>query len=299
MKKMRIPLIIALGVTILGIVLGSFLDLQISTAIASRSNGVGIFISILGPTIGWLGMAAAGGGFLALALQKRYPLWANIGFYILAAGCYIAGVYFAGKEYFSSHGFENAAPKFVGMLIAAVPLAGGVFLGYRLFKNCDHPYAWVILAVICAVVFVALVPGVTILKEIMHRPRFRTASEIEAVLYHNWWEPCKNYKELMETYHLTSEEFKSYPSGHTAEASVLLVFVTFMPMLNRKLEKIQLPCFFASLAFALLIGFARILAAAHFLSDVSTGLLLIVLFTFIANEIVLRIKKLQPVEEAA
>lgn len=299
MKKMRIPLIVALGVAILGIVLGSFFDLQISTAIASRNNMAGIIISVIGPTVGFLGLAAVGGGYLGVALQKKYPLWANICFYVLAAISYLAGVYFAGQEYFSSHGFDGAAPEFVGMLIAAVPLAGGFYLGYRLFRNCDHPYAWVILTIICAVALITLVGGVTILKGIMHRPRFRTVVDVEAISFHNWWEPCKNYKELMAANNLTSEEFKSYPSGHTAEASVLLITVTFMPLLNQKLEKVQLPCFIIAVAFAMLIGFARILAAAHFLSDVSTGLALTLLFTFIANEIVLHVKKLQPVEQEA
>ncbi len=299
MKKMRIPLLIGLGVAIFGIIMGSFFDLQISTAIASRHNMFAVTVSAIGPTIGFLGLAIPGGGFLALGLSKKYKLWANIGLFVLALICYGASVYFAGKEYFSSHGFAGAAPSIVGYLIAAVPLAGGVFLGFKLFRNTDHPYAWIILLGIVAVAFVVLVPGVTILKEIMHRPRFRTVAEYEGIDFHAWWEPCKDYKSLMQTFGLASEEFKSYPSGHTAEASLPLIFVTFMPLLNKKLEKYQLPCFIGAGAFVLLVALARILAAAHFLSDVSTALALTFLFTFIANEIVIRAKKLQPVEAEA
>ncbi len=299
MKRMRIPLLIAFALAIVGIVVGSFVDLSLSQAIASRGNMFGVTVSTLGPTIGFSGLCIVGGGLLAIALQKKYPLWANILFYVAAAGCYGVSVYYAGKEFFNSHGFSGAAPVWVGYLIALLPLGAAVFLGYKMFKNTDHPYAWIILAIMGGVAFLALVPGVTILKEVMHRPRFRAVVDYPGIEFHAWWEPCKDYKDLMAAYNLLSEEFKSYPSGHTTEASILLIVMTFMPLLNKKLEKYQLYCFFGAYAFVWLIAFARILAAAHFLSDVSTGMALTLFFTLIANEVTIRVKKLQPVEETA
>lgn len=299
MKKMRIPLWIALGVAVLGIVLGSFLDLQLSTAIASRTNMLGITISVIGPTLGFMGLSIIGGGFLGLGLKKDCKVLPRVALIALAVLCYAASVYFAGEEYFNSHGFSGKAPEFVGFLIAAVPLGGGVFLGYKLFHATDNPKAWIILLIMVAVIFLALVPGATVLKSIFHRPRFRSVIEYEHIVFHPWWSPCKNYKDLMAEYSLESEEFKSFPSGHTTEASILIVVSTFMPLINRKLEKIQLGCFIGACCFAALIGFARILAAAHFLSDVSTGAFLTLLFTIIANEVVIHVKKLQPSEVEA
>ena len=63
MKNMRIPLLSALGVAILGIIIGSFLDFQLSSAIASADNGFGLFFSVIGPTIGFCGLSFIGGGF--------------------------------------------------------------------------------------------------------------------------------------------------------------------------------------------------------------------------------------------
>ena len=74
MKNMRIPLIIAWGVAVLGIILGSFLDLSISKAIASSTNGFGLTVSAVGPTIGFAGIAVMGGGFVALALKGKYHM---------------------------------------------------------------------------------------------------------------------------------------------------------------------------------------------------------------------------------
>ena len=84
MKNMRVPLLIAWGVAVLGIILGSFLDLNISSAIASASNGLGLTISAIGPTIGFAGVAAMGGGFVALAIKGKYHIALKILFFVLS-----------------------------------------------------------------------------------------------------------------------------------------------------------------------------------------------------------------------
>ena len=58
-----------------------------------------------------------------------------------------------------------------------------------------------------------------------------------------------------------------------------------------------MPLFLGGSAIVLLVAFARILAAAHFLSDVSTGAVITILLTLIANEVVMRIKALHIEEE--
>ena len=71
---MRFPLIIALSVAIIGIIFGSFFDLQISTAIASANNKFALTVSAIGPTIGFAAVAAMGGGFLALIIKGKYHI---------------------------------------------------------------------------------------------------------------------------------------------------------------------------------------------------------------------------------
>ena len=58
-----------------------------------------------------------------------------------------------------------------------------------------------------------------------------------------------------------------------------------------------MPAFFAACGLVLLVAFARILAAAHFLSDVSWGATIMLTLLLIANEIVMKIKPLQLKEE--
>lgn len=297
MKKMRLPLIIAFAITIVGFVLGSFLDLNISQAIASSTNGFGLAISAISPTIAFVCFCIFGGGLVGLGMQKDRKAWARVLMIIGALAVYGVSVYLAGNEYFGVNGFYKAAPKFVGHLIAAVPLAGGCFIGFRLFKDNKDPYAWVIIVIYIVVIALLLVGPAMTMKNIMHRPRYRVIAATD-IQFHAWWQRCSNYSELMSTYGLTKEEFSSFPSGHASMASFTLVTATILPFVCPKLRKAQIPLFIGAMAFCLLLAFARILAAAHFLSDVSAGLLISVLLTFIANEAIIHVKRFHKQEEA-
>lgn len=298
MKQMRVPLFIALGVALVGIILGSFLDLQISAAVASPTSGFGLFVSCIAPTIGFAAVAAMGGGFIAFAIKGQYPTWLKVLFYIFAAGCYGIAVYYSYGEYFGLNGFYWVAKKWMGLLIAVPIEAAAMVGGYFLFKDYQNKNSWIIFLVVAVTLAVALLGFVTVLKDIFHRPRYRLIM-MGDVEFYNWWQPCKNYKDLMETYSIVKEDFKSFPSGHTSESSVIIVLIAFLPLINKKFEKLQLPLFVCGCLFVFLVGVCRILAAAHFLSDVSMGAFIMMLLTIIANEVVMRIKSLQLEETPA
>ena len=58
-----------------------------------------------------------------------------------------------------------------------------------------------------------------------------------------------------------------------------------------------MPAFYGACGLVVLVALARILAAAHFLSDVSMGATIMLTLLVITNEIVMRIKALQLKEE--
>ena len=295
---MRIPLLVALGVAILGIVLGSFLDLQISTAIASANNGFALTVSAIGPTLGFAGIAFMGGGFVAFIVKGKYPKYMKVLFGVLAACCLGVAIFWPAGEYFGINGFYNEQlDKWLGYIIAFFPATGAMVGGYFAFKDYKNDNLWIIFCICIGVLLVCLAAATPLLKDIIHRPRYRLISTTDKVSFHNWWEPCKEYKDLIESIPTDKDNFKSYPSGHAAEASILFVIITFLPLANKKFEKYQMPLFYCACAFTLLVAFARILAAAHFLSDVSTGITIMLVLLVIANEVVMRIKALQLKEE--
>ncbi len=288
MKNMRIPILSAICVAIFGLIFGSIFDYQLSTAIASPTNGFGLFISVIAPTIGFCGLAFVGGGFFAISF-KQDKMWVKILFIALAVLGLGIGTYFAGKEFFGVNGFYEKAPNIVGYLISFVCATGAEVGGYFVFKDCKNKYAWVSFACVYIVLILVLVVGITGLKSIMHRPRFRTVADGTGLVpFHAWWQRCANYKEYMADFGYASEEFKSFPSGHTGEAAVLVVVSAFIPLADEKLKKYQLPLFIGSCCFVVLVAISRILAAAHYLSDVSMGALITLVFTCIANELLIK-----------
>ena len=298
MKNMRFPLLITWGVAIIGIIFGSFFDLQISTAIASADNGFALTVSAIGPTIGFAAVAAMGGGFVALIVKGKYHIALKILFGILAAACLGVAIFYPAGEYFGINGFYGAAPEWAGYLIVIIPECAAMVGGYFIFKDYQNDKLWIIFCMIVVLLLIALLGIIPRLKDFIHRPRYRGLVQYTDVAFHNWWEPFKEYRDYVNAHpDVPHDNFKSYPSGHTAEASIVLVAFTFLPFANKKFEKIQLPLFIGGCALVLLVALARILAAAHFLSDVSWGATIVLTLIIIANEVTMRIKALQIKEE--
>ena len=291
MKKMRIPLLIALGVAIVGIVFGSFFDLQISKAIASPTNNYALFISAIMPTIGFAVVAAMGGGFIALIIKGKYHIALKVVFGLLAAACFGVSIFYPGGEYFGINGFYNEKLKWLGYVIVIIPEAAAAFGGYLLFKDCKNEKIWIVFCAVIAMLLVALLLVIPTIKDNMHRPRYRALLAYKEISFHNWWQPFKEYGSIKDLY--PHDNFKSFPSGHTAETSIVLVGVTFLPLANKKYEKQQLTLFIAGCCFVLLVALARIMAAAHYLSDVSWGATIVISLLLVTNEIITHIKALQ------
>ena len=303
MKKMRIPLLIALGIAIIGLVLGSFYDLQISQMVADPSNNLALLISAICPTIGFATVAAMGGGFIALIVKGKYHIVLKILFGILAAACFGVAIYYPAGEYFGINGFYGAAQKWVGYLIVILPEAAAAVGGFFLFRNCKNDKMWIIFIAMIVMLCIALIAILPTIKDNMHRPRYRfLISDDNKALYnvefHNWWQKFNGYSDLKktigeETFSKIKDNFKSFPSGHTAETAIILVGATFLPMASEKYEKIQLPAFLGGCALVFIVALARICAAAHYLSDVSMGATIMLALLAITNEIITHIKPLQ------
>ena len=297
MKNMRIPLFISCGIAIIGIILGSFFDLAISKAIASPTNGFALTISAIMPTIGFAAVALMGGGFIAFAVKGQYPLVLKILFYVLAVCCLGVSIYYPQGEYFGINGFYQAAPGWVGYIIVTPIEIASMVGGFFLFKSAENKNMWIIFCTVIVLLLIVLLFIIPTIKDNMRRPRFRYVS-ISDVEFHNWWEPFTEYKEYIAAHpDVAHDHFKSFPSGHTAETSILLVATTFYPLASKKFGNYQLPVFIGSSALVLLVALARIMAAAHYLSDVSWGATITILVTIIANEIIIRIKPLHIEEQ--
>lgn len=291
---MRLPLLIALGVAVVGIIFGSFFDLQISQAIANPNNGFALFISAIMPTVGFATVAAMGGGFIALIIKGKYHIALKVLFGVLAAACFGVSIFYPGGEYFGINGFHHENIKWLGYVIVVIPEGAAAFGGYHLFKDCKNKNIWIVCCAVIIMLLLALLATIPTIKDNMHRPRYRALIAYDGIAFHNWWEPFKEYSWVKDYY--PHDNFKSFPSGHTAETSIVLVGVVFLPLVNEKYEKQQLTLFIAGCCFILLVALARIMAAAHFLSDVSWGATILIGWLTITNEIIAHVKTLHLAE---
>ena len=296
MKK-RFHFYIIGGVLLVGLFLGSFFDLQINSAIFNKTNVFGLIVSSFGMIPGYGCLSLLGGALFYITLKNtEFKTWLKLILYAASAAMFGISIYFLGKDVFSVNGFENKKLYWLGFVIMGVIMCGVFYLGTLLAKKNENPKMWIIILVLAAAIFMALVPGVTLFKSIMHRPRYRVAIYEGYASFHNWWEPCKGYKDTINAYPgvLSKEEFKSFPSGHAGASMVGLITLSYLPLFNKNWMKYQTLLFYVAFGWGLVVMFARMLVGAHFLSDVCVGALLTVIFFYIANEIIIR--KLLPVE---
>lgn len=290
-KKRNLIMLILIGFFLCAFVIGTFFDYQINSEIFSKNNTFGLTISVLEPVISYGIIAFIGGGMIVFGLNKEFKTWMRVLFFVAVAACYGCSVFFAGNEFFGANGFTNKSLMWLGYVMMVPVMAGISFFGYKVTSKSENKNLWLIYLILLAAFVIAIVPGTTLIKVIFHRPRFRSVigSEVE---YYAWYQPCTDYEMQMKTYVLESEEFKSFPSGHSTRAIGLCLFAMFLPYIDNKYEKLVLPLFVGGLAWALLVMFARMLVGAHYLSDVSMGGIITTACMLIASYVLSNIKKL-------
>lgn len=307
--KNRWHFLIAGGILLIGLIFGSIFDYQINEAIFSLKNGFGLVVSSFGMIPGYGTLSFMGGLLTYLALKnKEFKTWLKIILIACSAAMLGCSVYFLGKDVFSVNGFENAKIYWLGFVIMGVLMCPVFYLGYWLGKKNTNPKLWIIILIMAGVIFVALVPGVTLFKSIMHRPRYRFVVHDGLVSFHNWWERFSEYSSLksgegviIDGQFIPKEEFKSFPSGHAAATMCGLILLSYLPLVDKRLMKYQTLLFYAAFGWGLVVMFARSLVGAHFLSDTCFGAIITLVCFYIGNEIVVRLflkeEEPKPLEE--
>lgn len=113
------------------------------------------------------------------------------------------------------------------------------------------------------VLFVAFVNviSVSVIKQVWGRERYRHMASTNNYEGFSLWFIPQGLP--------ASGEFKSFPSGHSVNASIIMVLALF-PKFKEHATKI----FLAVSSYVLLVQFSRIMQGAHFLSDVSASTLI-------------------------
>lgn len=283
MKKFRLPLIIFICTLIVLLVIGAFFDFEISSFLAIPRNIVYTCGSIIGIIIGYACLAFIAGGLFRLGLNES-----RIGYkfilFVLSLVSMALTIYYSGREYFGPNGFDIPKLSFIGYIIAVLSSCAIAWLGFNTFKDGNAKYAWIYLALVLVVFLLSSGIGVMLLKGFYHRPRFRTII-LGDVPFYAFGKRCTEYLEYMENFNILKEEFKSFPSGHSAVSALTIALAILTSCANEKVRKHQNKLLIISIVITACTMLFRILAGAHFLTDVSVGALLTVLCCFVFNEV--------------
>lgn len=278
-RYMNIPLILfitMLSLALIGIIVGSFLDLNISEKLVNTNDTFALFFETIGEYIGYVTIPI-GGILVFLGLirsEKRYLRIIGIIILLLALAI---GTYTYGKS---------------------VTIADGKYGILRMKSYISYPFAFLLMLIPMVIVYVfvdkedtrmlVIVGSLLIicmllqflitnaLKILDCRPRYRflidSTLNTSGETFRAWYHFKPSFK--------TDDYHKSWPSGHTATASqALLIAATGMTFKNK--SKIRdLIVVILSALYTLLVAYTRIRCGAHFLSDVSFGMLVSVSIVF-------------------
>ncbi len=252
------------------IVIGSFLDKNISTALYDKNNAYGYFFESFGTFLGYM-MVPCGATCLFLGLKDDKRWWVKTASYFLLILAFLASSYVYGGSLYE--GKEE-----YGLLVGKLPAYGfalfmmglSILLAYMFVNKKDKRMLLIVGSIILLSMAIQLVLLNFFLKYLACRPRWRylmgDALDQNGLneSFRAWWE--------MQPFSYTSGDYhKSWPSGHTATAMIS----TTLPLLSLVEEKKHkyTACVLGSIgfAYAFIVAFSRIVAGAHFLSDVAFG----------------------------
>lgn len=290
---------IIFGIVLIVFVLGLFFDLKFAEVIYNKNNVFAQTMAAIGETPAYGGLCFIGGGFIAGSLRLKNKLH-KVALWLLAGFCAGVGIFLATRAMSSHNAFDASWATWYVMLPIAIIIDCSLgVLGFFLCKKSDNPELLKVLLFMLATVFFTLI-GVTILKRIWARPRYRwlvgdvnnldgTSGVNQINYFRNWWELSTGVKtEFIEK--VRSDEFKSCPSGHTSSASMALLLM-YLPLIDKRLKGKETTFLIIGALWAGLVAFTRHIMGAHFLTDTTFAYLLAMITLFVTNYFFFEFKK--------
>ncbi len=274
MKKLKKTYTRAAQISLLALLVlmlaGSFADLPLSRAVyPGRESSVGQFFAAFGELPAFL--LISGCGVLLFVIRTRLrksfdKLFIAVSVFLVAAGIALA-VHEASDN-------VPALPKAVALLVVVFSTVIGSVCLLLLSRGCQ---AKTVVRFICTVLFVTI--GTMLLVNIIKLPWGRARMRLivstgNESYFTPWWKAGTALKDMLVANGVSPDEFRSFPSGHTACAACACLAILF-PTLGKRFRGREWRCFAAGVLWTLLVAFTRILMGAHFLTDVTFSCLVV------------------------
>ncbi len=272
LKKKNILFVYTAAAVLL--ITGTFMDLSLSDLLYDPDSLFGRFFLLFGQMpIMASGVSAAAMLSNALPEEKTERL-----ILILAALCGIIGGFSVLQEVFA----HTRGMTTIFSLIIVIVFGISIFFFVRRKTDGMDPEVLKRTAFLCLLVIACTAGSVFIVKRIWARPRYRSIIVTSGLAFKPWYQPGRTELHAFEGI-LSHEEFYSFPSAHTASAASALCLI---PVVNvmKGLRKYEKAVTFAAFAWIICTALARIIAGAHFLSDVTCGFLTAFSFFVLFNQ---------------
>lgn len=254
-------LALALGLLLLT---GSFIDYPFSRAVVNPESFFANFFAGFGAFPASLG--AVGGGLLLILGHRRRPSAAKIAEIVVGVIAMILGAWLT---YTTPPKYTPWNKSWLALISVAAILITLIFTYWLQRKGVRRAtvrnVGWVLIATILTELIV-----INVLKGIWERPRMRFIAERPEDLFHHWWQVGNELKELFLPQGIPADEFKSFPSGHTGHAT-LMMSLALMPRLKLNWRRYQNRLLGLGIAWAGLTALSRVIIGAHFLTDTVIG----------------------------
>lgn len=270
-KVQNICLAVAIAVSIAGLLVGTFNDYDISLKVADENNLFGILFTAFGV----LGSLTVGTfASVALFFAPNHPN-KKINFLLKAAaiGGFVLCNFFeisVGTEYADYPRLANEKGAYKALLISLIVIIDLIIILFTKlkFNKLDDK---VLVPTCLTILFILFVfaGGSEFIKYLVSRPRPRVVFEGEE--YRPWY----IFKPLL-AFNKPREDFKSFISGHAANSACLMTILPLALSMGKNKNKLstQIIAFIIGFLFTFVVSLSRVLIGAHFLSDVTGGILM-------------------------
>ncbi|MBP5091748.1 MAG: phosphatase PAP2 family protein [Bacilli bacterium] len=274
------------ALAIIGIFFGSIFDLSLSKALADLESPLGNFFETFGLFPAYFFMEAIAVTLFVSLYKREKALLRAIGYIaLIIATLYLiynwsSFFYLDPKSGINLYGIRFES-RFLSITIPALLLLPSGAAVYFLLDKSKEKADFMLLLSLTMAVALALRLGTSyLLKDLAGRPRYRFlyyVGEFEGGRYSfaSWWE-FSFFKNPHNDY------FRSWPSGHTLSAALTFFLVCFPRISKKRFRDDSYIYFFFALIYTFIMMLFRIRVGAHYLSDVSMGLLLSLIFVYLS-----------------
>ena len=184
-----------------------------------------------------------------------------------------SAVLVAGGIVLSIHEARDNVPAMPLWVAALVTVFAAALAGFLLLLGTEGCQTKTILRFLLALPFISIgmMIVINVIKIPWGRPRMRLLlSTGNESYFQPWWKLGGSLKAKLIAEGVASDEFRSFPSGHTGCAACAMLAI-LLPTVCKRLRGKERLCLIIGAVWTAVVAFSRLMMGAHFLTDVTAA----------------------------